>query len=1058
MIALGGNTTLANATVGGTIDLDGHTLTLTGATNVNGAAIVGPGTLDTTGATAFNSLYLDGGLTWINSGTVTDTSVLYGEYPSGSGAIVISNTASGVFDLISGGQIYNNGTSAETFLNAGTLAETASGTSDVAAFVSNTGTVSVASGGSLVFNNGGTFRGVFGGAGTIVFAGGTATLSAGHTDTFGNLLIEGAVVSSTDSISVTGAFAETNGTLTLGSGKSFSAANFDQTGGTISVATNTTLANATAGGTIDLDGTTLTLTGATILNNAELIGPGQLDTTGATTFNSLYLDGGLTWINSGTVTDTSVLYGEYPSGSGAIVISNTASGVFDLISGGQIYNIGTSAETFLNAGTLAETASGTSDVAAFVSNTGTVSVASGGSLVFNNGGNFKGTFGGAGTIVFNGGTATLSAGHTDTFTGLAIGTAVVSSTDAINVTGFLTQNGGSLTLGSGASLSAANFDQIGGTLSLGTNTTLANATLEGTTNLDGTTLTLTGATNLNGATIVGLGTLDTTGATAFNYLYLDGGLTWVNGGTVTDSSGYVYAPYPSASGSIVISNTASGVFDLTSGAAIYTYGGGTETLINGGTLANLGNFTGIVSATVINTGTLTATGGSLSLNNGGTLAGTLGATNTKGTVLLAQGTFTTTAGTTATIADDNTATGLVLGSGETWTDAGTILDAGHLRLGNVTGGSLATLAINTGSTFTLTGADSGISAQGSATITNAGTITQTGPAGLDTISTGIANTGLIDAVTGTLALTGGISGTGALRIETGGKLELGQSLSTTQSVTFNGPGATLILEKPASIKLLTGFGAGDSLDLAGVTATAVGIAGSTLTVNAGSSAYTFTANQSLASDHATFKSDGSGGTTVTLYAEAAAAPHTPEPVAFGKVHVGAMATQALTIGNTAPAGYAEALDASLGSATTGFTATGTITGIAAGAANSAALTITENTANAGTLSGTATLSLLSDGTGIDGFGTTALPAQTVTMNGAVYAYAAPILNTATINLGNGRVGDTLATTTVTLSDGTVASPYQEALVYAASAPVTITNASGTIAASSTATIGFTLRA
>jgi hypothetical protein len=234
-------------------------------------------------------------------------------------------------------------------------------------------------------------------------------------------------------------------------------------------------------------------------------------------------------------------------------------------------------------------------------------------------------------------------------------------------------------------------------------------------------------------------------------------------------------------------------------------------------------------------------------------------------------------------------------------------------------------------------------------------------------------------------------------------------------------------------KPLQGFGAGDRIDLAGVVLTAAGVSGNTLTLSKGTTTYVFTAAGSLAGDQAQFAPDGAGGTMVTLYAGAQPTAHTPEPVSFGTVHVGDTAVQALTIGNAAsPAAYAEALDASLGGATTGFTAAGTITGLAGGASNNSALTITENTATAGALTGTATLALQSDGTGIDGFGTTALPSQTVTMNGAIYAYAAPSLSATTVNLGAARVNatGTLGWQYVAITNGTTATPYQESLLFA----------------------------
>jgi autotransporter passenger strand-loop-strand repeat protein len=975
----------------------GDTLTIAGAATLNNAEIEGPGAFVTKGATTFDDLYLDDKLGWTNTGTVTDSGEVLVDYPSGSGSITVTNTTGAVFDLTTNGVIasYAQG----TFVNAGLL-EATSGTGTVEVFISNTGTMTATSG-TLQLDGGGVLGGTIGatGAGTIAFVGGVFTL-AGTTQTI--------------------------------------AGNVEGNGGTISIA----------------KGDTLTLTGASNLSDAFVDGPGTFVTTGATTLTDLYLDGGVAWTNTGTVTDAGQILLDYPSGSGSITVTNTAGAVFDITANGEIYPYAQG--TFVNAGLLEATSStGSSYIYATVTNTGTIT-ASTGVLEFDNGGTFGGTVGatGSGTIAFGGGTATLATGKTDSFAGLLIDGATVNASDAIQVTGTFTETGGALTLASGKAFSAASFDQTGGSLTFGANTTLAGATANGTLLLDGTTLTLTGAATLDGTDMDGPGTLVTTGAATVTNVYLDEGAAWTNTGTVADAS-VLYLDYPSATGSVTVTNTAGAVFDITNDGEIYPYA--QATFVNAGLLeTTIGTGTGNVYATVTNTGTLIANTGTLELDGGGTLGGTLGATNGKGVVLLEQGTFTTTG--TATIADDGTASGLVLGSGETWTDSGTLLDTGHLTLGNVTGGSLTTLAITAGHVLDLTAADSGIAARGSTSITNAGTIAKTAGTGDAIIAVPIANTGTIDAGAGTLTLSGAVSGTGNLRIEAGSELELAAAPITTQTVTFGGAGATLKLDKPASItKAMAGFGAGDRIDLAGVTATAAGTAGDVLTVTAGTTSYTFASNASLAADHAAFAPDGAGGTLVTLYAEAQAAPHTPEPVVFGAVHVGATITQALTITNAAaPGQYTEALDAGLSGATSGFSTAGTITGLAGGASNATALTITETAANAGTLTGSATLTLLSDGTGIDGFGTTPLASQAVTISGAVYALAAPILNTETINLGDARVGGTLGTATVTLSDGTAASPYQESLIYAASAPVTITNGSGTIAAGSTVTIGFSL--
>src|SRR5262249_19693333 len=107
-------------------------------------------------------------------------------------------------------------------------------------------------------------------------------------------------------------------------------------------------------------------------------------------------------------------------------------------------------------------------------------------------------------------------------------------------------------------------------------------------------------------------------------------------------------------------------------------------------------------------------------------------------------------------------------------------------------------------------------------------------------------------------------------------------------------------------------------------------------------------------------------TAAAGFIKAVASAHTPEPVAFGHVHLGAAVKQALTISNTAPAGRStENLDGTLSTAATGFTATGSFTELAGGATDSISLVVTMNTASTGIKDGTATLTLASDGTGID---------------------------------------------------------------------------------------------
>ncbi len=138
--------------------------------------------------------------------------------------------------------------------------------------------------------------------------------------------------------------------------------------------------------------------------------------------------------------------------------------------------------------------------------------------------------------------------------------------------------------------------------------------------------------------------------------------------------------------------------------------------------------------------------------------------------------------------------------------------------------------------------------------------------------------------------------------------------------------------------------------------------------------------------------------------------HTPEPINFGNFHVGDTApSQLLSITNNVPAdGFSEFLNASIGSATGGVTTnSGTFNLLAAGATNSTSLGVDISTASAGSKNGTATISLTSDGTGTSGLGTTALTAQTVNVNGAVFRLAAASAHTPEpVNFGVVHIGET----------------------------------------------------
>jgi hypothetical protein len=167
-----------------------------------------------------------------------------------------------------------------------------------------------------------------------------------------------------------------------------------------------------------------------------------------------------------------------------------------------------------------------------------------------------------------------------------------------------------------------------------------------------------------------------------------------------------------------------------------------------------------------------------------------------------------------------------------------------------------------------------------------------------------------------------------------------------------------------------------------------------------------------------------GITTVdgTVYQEAAAAL----PPITEIVHVGSPGTALIAVSNATPDdGFSESLAAALLSVTgnIGIASAGPTGDIVAGTTNTGSLAVSFSTAQAGTLSGTGTIGLISDGGlgvhSIDGLGQTALPDQTVAVNIVVDNYANAELtsdgnltsngvgtNAFTLNLGSATEGGT----------------------------------------------------
>jgi fibronectin-binding autotransporter adhesin len=801
----------------------GSTLSLTGTANLdgfgdnNGAEIDGAGTMLTSGVTNVFDSYgngstgalLGGGLIWNNTGTANVASQIEAGDAFGPGASIV-NSSGAIFDFTTDyGSILNNESNAAvTLSNAGTLEKTGGiSTSYIYANVINTGLInSAVAAGSLQFDGGGSFGGTLMGPGTIAFAGGASTLTAGAVFTPANLLIDG-------------------GVLTLGQALP-SAANLSVTSGALVLDDTANVVTGTytqTGGDVYLSGGKLTVTGAN-LTYGTLDGPGTFTTQGTTTLSTFYSGGGVIWANTGTVDQTSILYTESNSATAFTLVN---AGTYNLQSGSSYlaYASSSALATFTNAGSLILLSGGQVYVDAVLNNTGTISAAAGNTLSIENGGVFGGALTGAGIIDFDSGLSTLVAG-------------AVYSAASLEVTG-----SGSLSLAANTTPAARSFSDIGGTVYL-----------------NGNTLSLASA-YLDYGSIEGAGTLTTSGTTSLaaqSSLFLGGNLAWSNTGTVLQASANSVYDDTSYGGTFSLTNAAGAVYDITSNG---DFGDSNVSLLptlqNAGSFAKTGGvYTSNVNAYVTNTGTLTSATGTLVFGEGGLFGGTL---NGAGAMAFAGGSATLQAGAIVTIGafqldggaltlaenltlgngvfyeslgllhlggNTLTVTGATLsggeidgpgtlvtsgttnlsnfyfGSGSTWSNTGTVNVTGGLNDSNGVAPG-ATIVNQAGAKFNLTVGNSIFSGPGDAvdSFVNNGTFTLVGTANTAYVNGAFQNAGTIATSSNTQALTlqeggslgGTMTGNGTLMLS-GGNFNLnGFAAASTSAIVINGANAINLL-------------------------------------------------------------------------------------------------------------------------------------------------------------------------------------------------------------------------------------------------------------------------
>ncbi|MDQ6625711.1 MAG: choice-of-anchor D domain-containing protein, partial [Verrucomicrobiota bacterium] len=615
------------------------------------------------------------------------------------------------------------------------------------------------------------------------------------------------------------------------------------------------------------------------------------------------------------------------AGNGAI-FNNLAGATFNALTAQAIAYSGTgTAATFNNAGTFNKTGTGT---------TTTIDA------IFNN----------SSVVNITSGTLSLQRGGTDTG----------SFADASGAT--LTFGGGTHGMNAGASVAGAGAVNF----SLG----VVNFASGSTYNISGLTTINSGAANFNNAA-TGAATAFTSGILGGTGSYTSGGLfTWsggtMNGGGITNANAGLTlngttktlvsrtlnnngaatwsAGNFSAGQGAVFNNPLGSTFDDSfDGSWLFDQGGTLTQFNNGGSFTkSAGAGTTLLQLAFNNSGSVNANSGALSFSQG--------IQGTSGTVTIAPG---------ATL---NVSAGAFASS------AATLNQNGNLSLGSNN--------FNVAVDYTNANFGTGNSFNPRANVTGTGGINATG--------------NVNQSITGNV--TGGTTTAPTIAF---GNFHVGDG-SVTKNYVINNTGSSGPSLRGAIQTSVNGGNITDArLSGTGVTATNWGalIAGA----STGNFAVTFNPSSAGALSgqlvHVVNNFDNVQEQNIALtggvYRLASASTHSPEPVTFGVVHIGDSPSQSLSVTNTAPNdAFSEKLDGSIGSTTGGVTASGSFSLLAPGS-TSTSLAVGISTASAGTKDGTATIALVSNGTGTSGLANTNLTSQTVNVTGQVNYFADPVI-------------------------------------------------------------------
>ena len=721
--------------------------------------------------------------------------------------------------------------------------------------------------------------------------------------------------------------------------------------GTVQLNGTTSVGSFTQSGG-DLDGTgTVTVTGATALSGATMTGTGTTVAQGPVSLaGALYLAGGRTFENQGSLawTSGSLGFGYNPQtgyDTGAETINNDAGATFDDQFNGSMGTYPGSTAVFNNAGLFRKSAgTGTTTIGAVFDNTGSIEV--------------------------DAGTLSLTGGGTNSGTARAVTGALIFSAGSFNNQGTIEAlNNSNVTFASGA----VNQNNSAGILAGGVWETVAAA--------QAATMTITGAP------------------------------------ITTDAANIVLS---GAGASFLTLNASNQLVTLESSLTSIAAGGELDVLAGRGyTTANTFTDVGVLK---LGGGTFDAT--SLSVGLGGRLVGF-------GTVsdALANAGDIQVAGGTLDIS------GPVTGAGSATIGANATLELGNASAQGVGFAGLnATLELEHPTSFS--GAISGIEAGGIIDLVNVNaTATINGSTLAVTISGGPTLTWQVGGALSSLVMTTQTDNAGGTDIV----FEPTASAYASARATINAPSPVNlgnarvggVLVQPLSVTN-SAMAPAEGLDasVAGDTgaATASGAIsvlaagqsdGSDITVGLDTSsagAKTGAVTLGFATDGA--DTDGNPASalasqtvsiTGAVYREAAASVTAPTNVIMHVSDGGGTETEALTVANTDPTdGYSENLLASATGAVTGalLSGSGATADVVAGGTTSTSLTVSFSTANAGTVSGTAAVALISDGTGVDGLGMTSVGTTAVQVSVTIDNYAtAAIQQTGGAGSGLTQTGD-----------------------------------------------------